>query len=802
MKLDILKTQTTWNDASASINDNFEKVRLALQNGGTGGGTGGGASIPVVSSEEELETLSQEKGDLAVILSEDAIAEGQEQALNLYQATEEEIMMAVEGGIGFLNADSISGISIDESVDVPPCLLLADTNPTAIICPRGYNTAVQDQVVVLDFGSVGEDGLVNSVVSLNMTTMAEAVLAIRDSETGKMTVDEAAIVALNDSIKALNDAVWVYLYWGDYTYSEVDEESQAAVRETFAFLQCNTLAVSYGTKSIRVKGDEGYDRLDSDIVKIVDYDMKGSLGALSMPIGSMVRTHVPEHFEYDTELDKLRCCVKSPEVDYTTGSVVNRLEITRHSTTEPNPDAGSSSDKPPYFILVNSDGSEQVMVRWWMGADLKPIACAYSQDDGQTIIPLLEDGVWDEDNLAALDGIVASGVNILYEIGKYVADTSNVNWNATHTSIYEDETGYLPQQYLDEGYMVYVNLLVSAHFTLYCNERLVPEHIEEYDKLASGWVKKNELANVTFKTVNGEEIIGEGDIVIEGGTEEVYVGDTQPSDENIKIWIDTSVEGTTGGGTSGGSITLDTEMSATSENAVQNKVVKYYIDEEVEGAKEYSEEMADNAEAAAKAYIDSKIASLGSTGSSASFKIYLAEPLTEDSATWFYWGKSGQYCIPQYVKGRKATEVRTPNPNATGGWDVPFTILELDFSKIHTSLTFPTVVWKDGAAPTFEDGARYIVKVFNGFGEWAKYNSIRIFDFKIAGNPCQALEGMTWGEYIDSKYNIYGFYWDGSSIRNPQWSSSMYIADAPSKTTLITEGKNYSAANGAVFPLN
>lgn len=34
MELDILKTNTTWNDASASINNNFEKVRLALQNGG------------------------------------------------------------------------------------------------------------------------------------------------------------------------------------------------------------------------------------------------------------------------------------------------------------------------------------------------------------------------------------------------------------------------------------------------------------------------------------------------------------------------------------------------------------------------------------------------------------------------------------------------------------------------------------------------------------------------------------------------------------------------------------------------
>lgn len=35
MELDIIKTQTTWNDASASINDNFEKLRLAAEQGGS-----------------------------------------------------------------------------------------------------------------------------------------------------------------------------------------------------------------------------------------------------------------------------------------------------------------------------------------------------------------------------------------------------------------------------------------------------------------------------------------------------------------------------------------------------------------------------------------------------------------------------------------------------------------------------------------------------------------------------------------------------------------------------------------------
>lgn len=38
-----------------------------------------------------------------------------------------------------------------------------------------------------------------------------------------------------------------------------------------------------------------------------------------------------------------------------------------------------------------------------------------------------------------------------------------------------------------------------------------------------------------------------------------------------------------GGGGGGGEISIDTEMSDTSENAVQNKVIKKYVDEQVEG---------------------------------------------------------------------------------------------------------------------------------------------------------------------------------------------------------------------------
>ena len=61
-----------------------------------------------------------------------------------------------------------------------------------------------------------------------------------------------------------------------------------------------------------------------------------------------------------------------------------------------------------------------------------------------------------------------------------------------------------------------------------------------------------------------------------------------------------------------GGVILDTGMSSTSPNAVQNKVIKKYIDDEIGDAKSYSEEVADNAEKAAKQYVDDKVASGGS----------------------------------------------------------------------------------------------------------------------------------------------------------------------------------------------
>ena len=664
MKLDILKTQTTWNDASASINDNFEKVRLALQNGGGGGGSiavdkemsdtsenavsnktikkyvddevedakmyseemannaeaaakkytdekiknsgGGGASIPVVSSEEELESLSQNKGDLAVILSEDRVGETTTPALDLYQANREELEVAVSLGTGLLNCQRIQGIAINTEIEVPPCPLMAGEAMQAMIASQYFSEA-NLKCLILAFDAITEDGYLGAVQYVDCATYANGELAHYDAETRKMVVNEESLAAANELIASYGDSVWVALGGNDFMTGDLqDGELKEAIRKTFAFIECLFVDVTHGVKSIRVKNDEGYSRLDSDVVKVVDYDISGSLGNLDMPAASMVRVHVPEHLEYDTQLVDFRCAITSPEVDASVCSIVNRLEITRHSTLVPIEDPSDYSNKPPFFTLVNEDMTETVSVRWWFGADITPIAAAYTQDEGATSIPLLEEGVWFEENIAALEEIIASGVNKLFAIGKYAVGSTT--WADNRMSIYEEETGYIMEEYTAGGYSAILGPLITSHFTLYCNERLVPEHIDTYDRLSGRWQKNigsdskqdKLVSGKNIATINGQSLLEGGNIVIEGGTEEVYVGDTAPTDENIKIWIDTSVSG--GGGTSGGSVTLDTEMSSTSENGVQNKVVKQYIDEEVEGAKEYAEGVANDAESAAKSY--------------------------------------------------------------------------------------------------------------------------------------------------------------------------------------------------------
>ena len=135
-----------------------------------------------------------------------------------------------------------------------------------------------------------------------------------------------------------------------------------------------------------------------------------------------------------------------------------------------------------------------------------------------------------------------------------------------------------------------------------------PLTLDEQNNLSlapEGYATKEELATKqdslisghNIKTINGQDVLGQGDIEISGGgTVDSELSETSENPVQNKVITtalngkqDSLVSGTTIKTINGNSIlgegnieitggTVDTTMSDTSENAVQNKVIKTYVD--------------------------------------------------------------------------------------------------------------------------------------------------------------------------------------------------------------------------------
>lgn len=135
-----------------------------------------------------------------------------------------------------------------------------------------------------------------------------------------------------------------------------------------------------------------------------------------------------------------------------------------------------------------------------------------------------------------------------------------------------------------------------------------PLTLDELNNLSlapEGYATKEELATKqdslisghNIKTINGQDVLGQGDIEISGGgTVDSELNETSENPVQNKVITtalngkqDSLVSGTTIKTINGNSIlgegnieitggTVDTTMSDTSENAVQNKVIKAYVD--------------------------------------------------------------------------------------------------------------------------------------------------------------------------------------------------------------------------------
>lgn len=80
------------------------------------------------------------------------------------------------------------------------------------------------------------------------------------------------------------------------------------------------------------------------------------------------------------------------------------------------------------------------------------------------------------------------------------------------------------------------------------------------------------IANVNSNGISkpdGKTITIDSDGTLHARGDEVYIGSDVPTDENVDIWIDPNADA---------DFVIDTEMSDTSTNAVENKVIKAYVD--------------------------------------------------------------------------------------------------------------------------------------------------------------------------------------------------------------------------------
>ena len=100
------------------------------------------------------------------------------------------------------------------------------------------------------------------------------------------------------------------------------------------------------------------------------------------------------------------------------------------------------------------------------------------------------------------------------------------------------------------------------------------------------------VSGTNIKTINGTSVLGSGDITVGGGgtaTNVLINGTTITSNNEADIKVDGTYNATTNKIATMSSLpTIDTAMSTTSTNPVQNKVIKSAIDSAVEHSLEYS----------------------------------------------------------------------------------------------------------------------------------------------------------------------------------------------------------------------
>lgn len=114
-----------------------------------------------------------------------------------------------------------------------------------------------------------------------------------------------------------------------------------------------------------------------------------------------------------------------------------------------------------------------------------------------------------------------------------------------------------------------------------------------------------------------------------------------------------------------------------------------------------------------------------------------------------------------------------------------------------TTLTLPSdIKWANNSAPTISENKIYQISVLKGLGSMLEFNNVKLITFTFNNMTYQAEEGLSWADYIVSKYNDGTFYTSGIQISTNY--GFLYInGNSVSTGHVIQANGNYYSQQGS-----
>lgn len=522
----------------------------------------GGADIPVVASEQELENLSQSRGGVAVILSDNTIAKESCHPMDLYQVSGADIELAVTGQPLPDECSPMSGIDIDDSI-------IVEDFQGGVRFVFGSKSNLLAQFFGLEITDEGQ------VVILQGET-SEHLIATVDPSTGVITKFQEEIDAINELLAQVEDLVWVYGWVpGEDGIESSNPIYQEIFRQALPYIVVLKNIILPGVTSFRIKGDADYRHLDSDVIRVLDQSLLRAIDSIKMPVGSTIKVFVDEHTEYDTDWFEFTGAIgEGADADVSNATIIDDIEFT--GTTILDQDLAVFVPT----ITICSEDLTSILQLVWSVSDSSQLEVVAVYNDGNPIY-LLHEGVWNEEGITYVKELLNSGCNRLAQVSK-----------GGNQNLYNPETGICTYKDLDgeaaQMLQTYLSITLTCYVSVKANARTFPATIETYERYPDAW-KKQEVMASTVKQWTEETMYSE----LPPSTELVYAtfmefGEllngkqaTLVSGTNIKTINNQSILGSGNIDIQGGSGTVDSALSTSSTNPVQNKVVTEALNNKV-----------------------------------------------------------------------------------------------------------------------------------------------------------------------------------------------------------------------------